>query len=227
MGQNAWSSHKRTPCTHPWFPGTRTQSHCTVPHLVASSTSQNMSPAPTLRPPRRVAEVIAPTSTSPISEAERWARMSYNQQYEELYSNKPLNIKKVVPKPSKEAQMSEPGAGTIPMSDVATVSRRNWLFNRTWNKTDLLYAAFIGGMHVLACFAPFTFSPEMVALFFGSYFVTGCLGITLSYHRMLSHKSFTAPKWLEYILAYCGVLAVQVGQLWVSVWVQELRRGVG
>lgn len=160
-----------------------------------------------------MAEVIAPTSTSPASDAERWARMSYNQQYEELYSNKPLNTKKVVPKPSKEAQMAEPGAGTILMSDVATVPRRNWLFNRTWNKTDLLYAVFIGGMHVLACFAPFTYSPEMVALFFGSYFVTGCLGITLSYHRMLSHKSFTAPKWLEYILAYCGVLAVQVGYL--------------
>lgn len=41
------------------------------------------------------------------------------------------------------------------------------------------------------------------------YFITGCLGITLSYHRMLSHKSFTAPKWLEYTLAYCGVLSVE------------------
>jgi len=37
----------------------------------------------------------------------------------------------------------------------------------------------------------------------------GCLGITLSFHRQLSHRSFTTPKWLEYALAYCGVLAVQ------------------
>lgn len=37
-----------------------------------------------------------------------------------------------------------------------------------------------------------------------------CLGITLSFHRQLSHKSFQTPKWLEYALAYCGVLAVQV-----------------
>jgi hypothetical protein len=45
----------------------------------------------------------------------------------------------------------------------------------------------------------------------------GCLGITLSYHRQLSHRSFTTPKWLEYTLAYCGVLAVQGDPLeWVS-----------
>ena len=34
----------------------------------------------------------------------------------------------------------------------------------------------------------------------------GCLGITLSFHRQISHRSFTTPKWLEYALAYCGVL---------------------
>ena len=43
------------------------------------------------------------------------------------------------------------------------------------------------------------------------YFITGCLGITLSYHRQLSHKAFTTPKWLEYTLAYCGAMAVQAG----------------
>lgn len=51
--------------------------------------------------------------------------------------------------------------------------------------------------------------PLQVGLFFVTYFISGCLGITLSYHRMLSHKSFQVPKWLEYPLAYCGVLAVQ------------------
>lgn len=41
-------------------------------------------------------------------------------------------------------------------------------------------------------------------------FVCRCLGITLSFHRQLSHRAFQTPKWLEYALAYCGVLAVQV-----------------
>lgn len=40
--------------------------------------------------------------------------------------------------------------------------------------------------------------------------VCRCLGITLSFHRQLSHRAFQTPKWLEYALAYCGVLAVQV-----------------
>lgn len=45
----------------------------------------------------------------------------------------------------------------------------------------------------------------------------GCLGITLSFHRQLSHRSFQTPKWLEYALAYCGVLAVQGDPIeWVS-----------
>lgn len=44
-----------------------------------------------------------------------------------------------------------------------------------------------------------------------------CLGITLSFHRQLSHRSFQTPKWLEYVFAYCGVLAVQGDPTeWVS-----------
>ena len=137
--------------------------------------------------------------------------MSYSQQYDELFREKPLNIRKVVPKPSKEAQAREPGSGRVLLSDVATTSKRPLWFGREWNTTDFTYTAFIGGMHLVAALAPFTFSWSMVGLFLASYFVTGCLGITLSYHRQLSHKSFQTPKWVEYILAYCGVLAVQVG----------------
>jgi stearoyl-CoA desaturase (delta-9 desaturase) len=35
------------------------------------------------------------------------------------------------------------------------------------------------------------------------------LGVSMSYHRQLSHKSFRCPKWLEYSLAYCGALAFE------------------
>ncbi|KAK9828900.1 hypothetical protein WJX72_002660 [[Myrmecia] bisecta] len=58
----------------------------------------------------------------------------------------------------------------------------------------------------------------MVGLFLIGYFITGCLGITLCYHRLLAHRSFCTPKWLEYTIAYCGALAVQGNPLeWVSV----------
>ncbi|KAJ6827802.1 palmitoyl-monogalactosyldiacylglycerol delta-7 desaturase, chloroplastic isoform X1 [Iris pallida] len=42
------------------------------------------------------------------------------------------------------------------------------------------------------------------------------LGITLSYHRHLSHRSFKLPKWLEYTFAYLGAQAGQGDPLdWV------------
>lgn len=93
------------------------------------------------------------------------------------------------------------------LSDVKCIDKRDDS-KRGYNFTDMVYCAFIGGMHLLACAAPFYFSWTNLAGFAVMYFISGCLGITLSYHRLLSHKAFTVPKWLEYILAYCGVLAV-------------------
>ena len=97
-------------------------------------------------------------------------------------------------------------------SDVAAVKKRRRFTARTWNSTDYVYIAFMTVMHGLCLLAPATFSWRMVGLFFASYFVTGCLGITLSFHRQLSHRAFATPKWVEYALAYCGVLAVQVSR---------------
>jgi len=142
--------------------------------------------------------------------------LSYSQQYDEVFS-KPLVTNKAIAKPDKDAQASQPGSIKVFASDVHAVGKRPLWFNRQWDNTDKTYLAFIAGMHIVALAAPFCFSWSMVALFAAGYFVTGCLGITLSYHRQLSHKSFRTPKWLEYALAYCGVLAVQGDPLeWVS-----------
>lgn len=61
--------------------------------------------------------------------------------------------------------------------------------------------AFIGG--------PLTFSWDAFEVAVAGYVLTGMLGISMSYHRQLTHKSFRCPKWLEYTLAYCGVLAFE------------------
>ncbi|XP_019153876.1 PREDICTED: palmitoyl-monogalactosyldiacylglycerol delta-7 desaturase, chloroplastic-like [Ipomoea nil] len=58
--------------------------------------------------------------------------------------------------------------------------------------------------HCLCLFAPFCFSWDAFGVAFGLYIVTA-LGISLSYHRNLSHRSFKLPKWLEYFFAYCSV----------------------
>ena len=47
--------------------------------------------------------------------------------------------------------------------------------------------------------------------------VTGCLGLTLGYHRLLSHKAFEVPKWLERVFATCGALSAEYGPIeWVG-----------
>ena len=144
-----------------------------------------------------------------------WASMSYSKQYDELFKS-PLNIMKPVPKPNKEAQREEPDATRVLFSDVA-VTQKKPIWNRTWNTTDKSYAVFMIAMHGAALLAPFCFSWANVGLFLVTYFITGCLGITLSFHRQLSHRSFQTPKWLEYALAYCGVWAVQGDPTeWVS-----------
>ena len=101
-------------------------------------------------------------------------------------------------------------SSTIWMSDVVVKRKRNYFKNREWTAKDLTYAGFMTFMHGLCLFAPATFSWNAVGVFLGLYVVTGMLGITLSFHRNLSHKSFKLPKWLEYTFAYCGVQALQV-----------------
>jgi len=72
------------------------------------------------------------------------------------------------------------------------------------------------GMHLGVLLAPFTFTWSGLVVFGILYILTG-LGITLCYHRLLTHRSFTTPKSVEYILTLFGVLANEGGPLkWVA-----------
>src|SRR5690606_841284 len=47
--------------------------------------------------------------------------------------------------------------------------------------------------------------------------LTGAIGVTLTYHRLLTHRSFKTPKWFEYVLTIIGCLAWQGGPIqWVG-----------
>lgn len=71
-------------------------------------------------------------------------------------------------------------------------------------------------LHVGALFAflPSNFSWSAVGLMLFLHWVTGGLGITLGWHRLVSHRSFQTPKWLEYFLVFCGSLSMQGGVIW-------------
>src|SRR4051812_26892727 len=69
-------------------------------------------------------------------------------------------------------------------------------------------------MHVVALSAFWTFSWPGLLSFVVMYFLTICLGITLCYHRLLAHRSYTAYKPLAYVCAFLGCLAMQKGPVW-------------
>lgn len=75
---------------------------------------------------------------------------------------------------------------------------------------------FISALHLASLYAPFCFTATAFKTFFATY-VLAALGITFSFHRQLTHKSFKSPKWFEYIWAYIGSSAIQGEPMeWVS-----------
>lgn len=73
-------------------------------------------------------------------------------------------------------------------------------------------------MYVGAAFAPFHFTWSGLTVFTLLYFVTGCLGITLGYHRLLTHSSFKTPKTVRRLLSFLGCMAFMGGPLtWVGI----------
>ncbi|KAJ9550884.1 hypothetical protein OSB04_014929 [Centaurea solstitialis] len=95
----------------------------------------------------------------------------------------------------------------IPFSKVIVTRKRNLFWGRKWTTTDIRVGIIIFGIHLLALFAPFTFTWDAFFVGCGRYVLCSIFGINLSYHRNLTHHSFKLPKLLEYIFAYIGVLA--------------------
>ena len=84
-----------------------------------------------------------------------------------------------------------------------------------------IHPGYIGSfvlLHALAAFAvmPWLFSWTGVAALFAGIVLFGQFAITIGYHRLLSHRRFHAPKWLERSLA---TLAMCAGQETPARWV--------
>jgi stearoyl-CoA desaturase (delta-9 desaturase) len=77
-------------------------------------------------------------------------------------------------------------------------------------------ATFIIFVHLgaLLAFLPSMFSWRAVLLALVLHWLTAGIGITLGWHRLVSHRSFQVPKWLEYFLVFCGTLSMQGGPIW-------------
>nr|ATV95803.1 delta-9 fatty acid desaturase [Synechococcus sp. PROS-7-1] len=74
-------------------------------------------------------------------------------------------------------------------------------------------------MHVLATVAllPRFWSWQGIAVFAVLYWMT-VLGVTLGLHRLVAHRSFEVPSWLEKTLVIMGTLACQSGPIeWIAL----------
>jgi stearoyl-CoA desaturase (delta-9 desaturase) len=50
------------------------------------------------------------------------------------------------------------------------------------------------------------------------YFLNGCLGMTMTYHRLLSHKAWTPPKWMEYLFTLFATIGLTGSAIsWVAI----------
>ena len=85
------------------------------------------------------------------------------------------------------------------------------------------YASGIVFVHLVAVLpcCPWFFSWTGVVLAALGCYLFGTLGICIGYHRLLTHRSFSCPRWMEHSLAILGVCCAQEAP---TVWVAWHRR---
>lgn len=96
------------------------------------------------------------------------------------------------------------------VNDLLTKSKRK-------PSLDWVAVIFFSSIHLLAMLAPWFFSWSALGLTLLLHWLFGSIGICLGYHRLLSHRSFQVPRWLEYVIALIGASALQGGPIfWVA-----------
>ena len=88
------------------------------------------------------------------------------------------------------------------MQNVIEVEQSHQKIN--WKNLTIIVS-----FHLLTVAALFFFSWENLAVMLIGNWIVGSLGVGLGYHRLLTHRSFKAPKWLEYLLTIFGSMAIQ------------------
>ncbi|MBS0197110.1 MAG: fatty acid desaturase [Planctomycetes bacterium] len=75
-------------------------------------------------------------------------------------------------------------------------------------------------MHLLAmlAFMPWLFTWTGLVMCVLGLYVFGTLGVNLGFHRLLTHRSFKCPRWVEHFAAILGVCCLQEGPArWVAI----------
>lgn len=118
-------------------------------------------------------------------------------------------LEPAVPAEGRRARRARIGTSRLPLPEAVSGRRILWP-----------YAISLLVYHSLAllAFVPWFFSWTGVALAVLGLYVFGTLGINLCYHRLLTHRGFTCPLWLERTFAVLGVCCLQdTPARWVAI----------
>ena len=84
-----------------------------------------------------------------------------------------------------------------------------------WRYTIVVVVFHLGAA---LAFVPWFFSWTGVVLGILGLHIFGIIGTTVCYHRLLTHRAFSCPKWVEHTLAVIGLLGMQDAPArWVAV----------
>jgi fatty-acid desaturase len=102
-----------------------------------------------------------------------------------------------------------------PVPAVLSLSRGEGTPSMNW-----LVFGFMVLFHVAAITSLFFFSWSALAVAVVLHIVAINVGIGMGYHRLLTHRGYKVPRWLEHVLAVCATLSLEGGPL---VWVATHR----
>ncbi len=72
---------------------------------------------------------------------------------------------------------------------------------------------FLSNFFLAVLVAPFYLSLSSFSVFILLTAITLCFGHSLGMHRLLIHRSYECPKWMEYLFVYLGVLVGMAGPI--------------
>src|SRR5579871_5453879 len=78
----------------------------------------------------------------------------------------------------------------------------------TKQQVNWITAIFMAAFHVGAVAALFFFTWKALFVAIFLWWVAGSLGIGMCYHRLLTHRGYKTPKWMEYFLTICATLEI-------------------
>ena len=191
---------------------------------------QNAAPRPraiaTIRPPSAVLPGFASASVSAIL-LRRARSVCTCLPGQITHSRPPYGITELLQKPLTPPAILTIRAGSksrcsaatrkgdqAPMSTEIEILQKdaNEKGEINWVTTSFMTLFHLGAIAALFFF---TWKAFFVALFL--WWASGSLGIGMGYHRLLTHRGFKTPKWLEYFLTICATLALEGGPIfWVA-----------